>query len=77
MIVMVATIPVFSVLAIAALMLTIPRRVHVVVPAVLHEVDRSSARIVFTTMFVPVFRVTRRYTQINRAGAHDVGCAIN
>ena len=66
MIARVATIPLFSMLAIAVLMLTIPRRVHVVVPAVLNEVDRSSTRIVFTAMFVPVFRVTWRYTQIKR-----------
>ena len=77
MIVMVATILVFSMLAIAVLMLTVPRRVHVVVPTVLNEVDRSSTRIVFTAMFVPVFRVTWRYTQINRARANRVRSGAN
>ena len=40
------------------------RRIHVVIPAVGHEVDRSSAGVVFVTVFGPVPLVTRWYVQV-------------
>ena len=58
----------FSVLAIVVLMLTIPRRVHVVVPAVPDEIDRLAAGVIGATMPGPVPRMPRRYAQIERRG---------
>jgi hypothetical protein len=42
------------------------RHIDIVVPFVAHEIDRSSASIMFLTVLAPVFLMTRRYVQINR-----------
>ena len=54
-----------------AFAVAVARDVHVVVPVLLHEVDRLAARIVFAAVLPPVFRVTRGNMEIDRL-AHDV-----
>jgi len=44
-----------------AVALTIARRVVLVVPAILHEVDWFPTGVVLLAMLAPVFRVARRY----------------
>jgi hypothetical protein len=49
-----------------ALMGRVPRRVHIVVPPLRHEVDRSATGVVLGTVSRPMLLVTRRYVQIQR-----------
>jgi len=42
------------------------RHIDIVVPFVAHEIDRSSASIIFLTVLAPVLLMPRRYVQINR-----------
>ena len=46
------------------------RYVDVVIPLMLHEIDRPATGIVFMTMFSPVFFVSRRNMQIERRIRH-------
>lgn len=50
-------------LALALVELT-ARRVHVVIPTLGHEIDRSAAGVVFVTVFRPVPLVTRWHVQV-------------
>jgi hypothetical protein len=47
-----------------ALMHSMTRRVHIVVPAFRHEVDRPAAGAVLAAMLRPVLLVTRRHVEI-------------
>ena len=48
------------------------RRIHIVIPAVRHEVDRSSAGVVLVTMFSPMPFVAWWHMQVqNRRGSLD------
>jgi hypothetical protein len=42
------------------------RHIDIVVPFVAHEIDWSSASIIFGAVFVPVFLMTGRYVHIER-----------
>ena len=46
-------------------MLTILWHIHLVVPAILDEIDRVAAGVVLATMLAPVLRVPRRYAHVN------------
>ena len=50
--------------------LTVMRRVHIAVPAILYEVDRLAAGVVPAAMLAPVLRVTRGYAQVDRLAYH-------
>ena len=50
--------------------LAIARRILLVVPIILHEIDRRAAGIVFMAVFVPVPGVAWRHAQIDRCGAN-------
>ena len=47
------------------------RHIDIVVPFVAHEIDGSSASIIFCAVFVPVFLMTRRYVHIERLLYYD------
>ena len=48
------------------IMMFIPRDIFIVVPVILHEVDRSPTRMVLRTMLVPMLLMPRRDVQIDR-----------
>jgi hypothetical protein len=53
------------------------RGVHVVVPAIRHEIHRPAARVVFVTVLRPMLLVAGRYMQIERLrwrAPHDHAC---
>ena len=47
------------------------RHIDIVVPFVTHEIDWSSASIIFGAVFVPVFFMTGRYVHIERLLYYD------
>ena len=51
--------------AILLLMFLIMRRVDIIVPTVLNEIDRSTASIIFGAVLLPVFCVAGWHVQIN------------
>ena len=61
----VVSLVVFSLVILLAARLVM-RHIDIVVPFVAHEIDRSSASIIFLTVLAPVFLMTRRYVQIDR-----------
>src|SRR5437773_6240161 len=48
----------------------IVRNIDVVVPTLLHEIDRLAARVVSGAVFGPVLRMSRRHVQIDWRGRH-------
>ena len=49
-----------------AMFLPVLRRVLIVVPTILHKVDRPSARVVLAAVFAPVLFMSGMNTKINR-----------
>src|SRR5258708_39036544 len=53
-----------------AMTFAVARRVLILVPAILHEVDRLAARVVLAAILAPILRVFRRYPQVHRLANH-------
>src|SRR5512136_1863603 len=53
------------------------RHINIVVPLVTHEIDGSSASIIFLTVLAPVLLMTRRYVQIKRLLDNVTRCGSN
>ena len=50
------------------MVMPVSRHVFTVVPIIAHEVDRSTAGVVFRAMLAPVLLVTRPHMQVDRRG---------
>ena len=69
---------------IPAIFFTITRRIFIVIPVFLNKIDWSSTRIVFTTVFAPIFLVAYWHMQVEWLIYHpdwnrldDYGCWID
>ncbi len=56
-----------------AVALAVARHVLMLVPVILHEIDRLATGVVLAAMLAPVLSVTRRYVEIDRLAYHAQG----
>ena len=60
-----------------AVFLPVFRDVLIVVPTVLHKVDRPATRVVLAAVLAPIFFMSRAHVEINGRGSHTDGHGLN
>lgn len=75
-VVTVITSVIATVVATVIMSVTVLRRIDIVIPAILDEINSLAAGIIRTAVFRPVFCMSRRHAQINRL-FHIPGLALN
>jgi len=73
MVVFMVSMPVVRVSLVVPVVVLVARYVLLVVPIISHEIDRTTASMVFRTMLAPVLLVAGRDMQVDRRGRSVLG----